>query len=135
MNRHDTTYSDACRIARAAVRARLAGDEQTARRLESKALSMVEGLPVRRVTEWGRKLTRVATAAIAVLALSLPGVASAQEKPRKPSVCSVYELVSTKAGKAALCLDGKRPRVFTSFSEGTLTDPATGAVVRFLVGF
>lgn len=78
-------------------------------------------------------------ALIALIALTIfagSALASAQDKPRKPSVCAVYELAATKAGsKVAICLDGKRPRVFTSFSEGTLTDPATGATVRFLVGF
>ena len=81
-------------------------------------------------------MKHIISSLVALTLFAGPTLASAQDKPKKPSVCAVYELAATKAGgKVAICLDGKRPRVFTAFSEGTLTDPATGAVVRFLVGF
>lgn len=40
MNRHDTTHSDACRLARWAIKYRLAGDTATAARYESRALAL-----------------------------------------------------------------------------------------------
>lgn len=80
-------------------------------------------------------MNRLATSLVSAALLLASSSALAQSKPKKPAVCVSYELVTTKAGKAALCLDGKRPRVFTSFVEVTLTDTETGAPVRALVGF
>lgn len=80
-------------------------------------------------------MNRLATSLVSVALLLASSSAIAQSKPKKPAVCVSYELIQGAKGKLGLCLDGKKPRVFTSFSEGTLTDPATGAVVRFLVGF
>jgi hypothetical protein len=45
MNRHDSTYSDACRLARYAARARHAGDIATATRYETRALALAGLVP------------------------------------------------------------------------------------------
>lgn len=41
MNRHDTSHSDACRLARWAIKCRLAGDNVSAVRYEARALALV----------------------------------------------------------------------------------------------
>jgi hypothetical protein len=74
----------------------------------------------------------------ALLALSvLAGstLASAADKPRKPSVCASFELVSTAKGRQAVCYDGKRPKLMSSFAVVDVTDPDSGSGVRVLVGF
>ncbi len=135
MNKHDTQHSEAARLARYAARARAAGDIAGAQKYETRALTLVGALPSSYVTEWGQRGRRAVAAAIVGMAtLALPLTASAA--PKKPSVCAVYELVTSKAGKpVALCYDGKRPKAFDSFTFADVRDPETGAVARFLVGY
>lgn len=133
MNRHDSSHSEACRLARYAARARAAGDTQAAQRFETRALSLVGHEPQKAspVRVLGRRVAVV----VAALAVSLPSLAMAAG-PKKPQVCAAYEITELKDSKLlGVCLDGKRAKVFVSWKLVDVADPETGAVSRFMVGF
>jgi hypothetical protein len=58
----------------------------------------------------------------------------ATPRVRKPSVCRSYEFAQGKHGRLAICLDGadkgRRPRVFTEFSEVQMSDGSNWLVGR-----
>lgn len=131
--RHDTQFSEACRLARYAVKCRAAGDELTAQRYERRALELVGQVHERQVTEWRQRGRRAMAAALAGLALwAMPATAEAAG-PRKPVVCMAYELVQAKSG--AICYDGKRPKYLVVVGEMVIKDPEAPAPVRVIVGF
>ena len=138
MNQHDSTHAEACRLTRAAQAARAKGDEQTATKLETKALSMVGATcaPSRRQEARQRILGRSVAALVALALLALPGAAQAAG-PRKPVVCMAYELVQAKNGgeRGAICYDGKRPKYLVVVGEMVIKDPEAPAPVRVVVGF
>ncbi len=139
MFRHDTIHAEACRLARYAAKCRAAGDEVNAKRYEAKALALVGQLPSRSVTEWRPRARRCLAAALGLLALcALPGVAEARgpAKPRKPTVCLDYELVSSKGEeRGAICYDGTKPKLMTPVVELVIQNPETGVPSRVVVGF
>lgn len=58
--------------------------------------------------------TTMKTLSLAIVALLLSAPVHAADD--KPSVCMTFEEVSTSKGAAAICLDGKSPRLFTEYA-------------------
>lgn len=76
------------------------------------------------------------TAALSLGYLLAAGTACAETKARKPSVCADFRVLRTADSQAVgACFDGKRPKVFTTWTFVEVTDPDTGAKRRFAVGF
>jgi hypothetical protein len=134
MNHHDTTHSEACRLARYAARARAAGDIQSAERFEARALSLVEGRPVRHESRV-RVLGRAIAVVTGLVVLSLAGTAQAANGPKKPSVCAAFKVIESEGKAYGVCSDGKRPKLYSSWRIVEVIEPESGAVVRVAVGF
>lgn len=161
--RHNTSNSDAVRLARAAatlraVEARLARQghaseairvARDASRYEARALELC-GYPKpedREAWEPGAHMARLRVAEKLVgcilagcLLLGFAASASAEPKTRKPSVCVNFEvIVSAEQARAkhetmlGVCRDGKRPKLFTNWLPVTINDGETDHT--YTVGF
>lgn len=80
---------------------------------------------------------RVMAAALALFAIcGSPTSAHAADGPRKPVVCSSYEIIRGKHRVIAICTDGKRPRVLVRFREVEIDVAENDTDVRkVLIGY
>ncbi len=60
-------------------------------------------------------------AAVGFLAFGMCARAEGAERKANPSVCVDYEIAQSKGGSFAVCYDGKKPTVYTMFSEVVVT--------------
>lgn len=84
-----------------------------------------------------RTVLRVVALAFLSACMLVPSLASAQDapaKPKRPTMCLSGQPVSGNGFAGWLCLDGKRPRIFTRYIEVKFTDEA-GAPRTYVLGW
>ena len=124
MNRHDSNLSTANRLARAAARLRFVERKLCEQGRASEALEVAR--EASRTEQRALSLIgyRVATVAAAIALFLGSGSAHAEAKRPKPVVCVDFEVLPTQPGKprVGICRDGKRPRLFSYWSQVTVDD-------------